>query len=257
MLADTHAHLTMPEYRDIEQVLDRARSAGLEFIIDVGFDIDSSEKSTHLSKNSNFIYSAVGIHPHDAKSFHEDTFRKLQELVEMPRVVAIGEIGLDYHYSLSSQEEQKRVFSKLLWLAREKKLPIIIHGRESYSDIKDIIIREGHSNIEGVFHSFAGDKDILKWALDSGFYISVSGMVTFKKAQNIVDTVKAVPMDRLLIETDCPYLTPDPHRGTRNEPAYVKLVAEAVASIKGMTLDEVGEATTKNAKRLFKLDKKT
>jgi TatD DNase family protein len=252
MLTDTHTHLTMPEYQDINEVLQRAKDAGLQFLVDVGFDLASSEKSTILSAESDYIYTAVGIHPHDAKSFDEACFKKIKEWLKLPRVVAMGEIGLDYHYDFSSHDEQKRVFSKLLWTAKEMNKPVILHGRESYPDMKEIIKVEG-KGARGVFHSFAGDMDILKWALDSGFYISVSGMVTFKKAENIVDIARVVPLDRLLIETDCPYLTPVPHRGTRNEPSYVKFVAEKVASIKGRTLEEVGEATTKNAKALFKI----
>jgi TatD DNase family protein len=252
MLTDTHTHLTMPDYQDIKEVLQRAKDAGLEFLIDVGFDIESSEKSTILSADSDLIYSAVGLHPHDAKSFDEACYKKLKEWMKLPRVVAMGEIGLDYHYNLSSHEEQKRVFSKLLWTAREMGKPVILHGRESYEDMKEIIKIEG-KGVQGVFHSFAGDLAMLKWALDNGFYISISGMITFKKALNIVEIARHVPLDRLLIETDCPYLTPDPFRGKRNEPSYVKYVAEKLASVKGRTLAEIGEATTKNARALFKI----
>jgi TatD DNase family protein len=250
MLTDTHTHLTMPEYQDIDEVLSRARSVGLEFIVDVGFDIASSEKSTLLSADSDFIYTAVGIHPHEAKSFDEECYRKIKELLGRPRVVALGEIGLDYHYNLSSHEEQKRMFSKLLWTAREAKLPVIFHGRESYKDMVDIVKSEGQGKVRGVFHSFAGTLDELKWVIDSGFYISMSGMITFRKAKNIIDIAKAAPLDRILIETDCPYLTPEPFRGKRNEPSYVKYVAEALANVKGVTPGEIGRTTTENAKKL-------
>ena len=253
MLTDTHTHLTMPEYQDIDEVLGRAKAAGLSFIIDVGFDIASSEKSTTLSSGSDFIYTAVGVHPHDAKSFDEECYKKILELLKKPRVMALGEIGLDYHYNLSSQDEQKRMFSKLLWTARDAKLPAIFHGRESYHDMVDIIKSEGQGKVQGVFHSFAGSTDELKSVLDNGFYVSISGMITFKKAKNIADIAKAAPMDRILIETDCPYLTPEPYRGKRNEPSYVKYVAEALAKVKGMTVEEVGEMTTNNAKKLFKI----
>ena len=253
MLTDTHTHLTMPEYQDIDEILGRAKAAGLSFIIDVGFDIASSEKSTTLSSGSDFIYTAVGVHPHDAKSFNEECYKKIIELLKRPRVVALGEIGLDYHYNLSSQDEQKRMFSKLLWTARDENKPVIFHGRESYHDMVDIIKSEGQGKVRGVFHSFAGSTDELKWILDNGFYISISGMITFKKAKNIADIAKAAPMDRILIETDCPYLTPEPYRGKRNEPSYVKYVAEALAKVKGMTVEEVGEMTTNNAKKLFKI----
>lgn len=252
MLTDTHAHLTMPEYQDIDEVLSRAKAAGLEFIIDVGFDIPSSEKSTLLSAGSDLIYTAVGIHPHDAKSFDETCYKKITELLAKPRVVALGEIGLDYHYDLSSHDEQKRMFSKLLWTAREEKKPAIFHGRESYHDMADIIRSEG-KDVKGVFHSFGGTLEELKWVLDNGFYISINGMITFKKAQNIIDIARTAPIDRILIETDCPYLTPEPNRGKRNEPSYVKFVAEALAKVKGLTVDEIGRITTQNAKNLFKI----
>lgn len=253
MLTDTHTHLTMPEYQDMNDVLDRAKAAGLEFIIDVGFDIASSEKSTLLSAGSDFIYTAIGVHPHDAKSFDEDCYRRIKELMGRPRVVALGEIGLDYHYNLSTHDEQKRMFSKLLWTARELNMPAIFHGRESYNDMVEIVKTEGQGKVKGVFHSFAGSIDELKWVLDNGFYISVSGMITFKKAGNIIDIAKAAPIEKILIETDCPYLTPEPYRGKRNEPSYVKHVAEALAKVKGMTVEEVGDVTTKNAKDLFRI----
>ena len=253
MLTDTHAHLTMPEYQDIDEVLSRAKAAGLEFIIDVGFDIQSSEKSTLLSADSDFIYTAVGIHPHDAKSFDETCYKTIIELLKKPRVVALGEIGLDYHYNLSTPDEQKRMFSKLLWTARDEKKPVIFHGRESYQDMVDIIHSEGKGEVKGVFHSFGGSLNELKWVLDSGFYISINGMITFKKAKNIIDIARTAPIDRILIETDCPYLTPEPNRGKRNEPSYVKFVAEALAKVKGLTVDEIGRITTQNAKNLFKI----
>lgn len=253
MLTDTHAHLTMPEFQDLNDVITRAKDAGIAFIVDVGFDIESSKKSAELSANSSFIYSAVGIHPHDAKSFDEECYKDLSGLLTGPRVIALGEIGLDYHYNLSTPDEQKRMFSKLLWTAREMKKPAIFHGRESYHDMVDIVRAEGRGQVSGVFHSFAGSLDELKWILDNGFYVSVSGMLTFKKAQNIRDIAAAVPIDRLLIETDCPYLTPEPFRGKRNEPSYVKYVAEALAKLKGLTIEEVGERTTANARALFKI----
>jgi TatD DNase family protein len=243
----------MPEFQDINEVIDRARSTGLEFIIDVGFDINSSEKSTFLSADSDYIYTAVGIHPHEAKTFDEECYRKIQTLLAKPRVVALGEIGLDYHYNLSTQEEQKRVFAKLLWTAREMKKAVIFHGRESYHDMMEIIRIEGQGHVNGVFHSFAGDLNVLKWVLDNGFYISISGMITFKKAVNIVEIAKHAPIDRILIETDCPYLTTEPNRGIGNEPSYVKYVAAALAKVKGMTVEEVGEVTTRNAKSLFSI----
>ncbi|MFH1710479.1 MAG: TatD family hydrolase, partial [bacterium] len=246
-------HLTMPEYQDINETLSRAKSAGLKFIIDVGFDIASSEKSTVLSADSDLIYTAVGIHPHEAKSFNEEHYRKIKELLGRPRVIAIGEIGLDYHYDLSSHEEQKRMFSKLLWTAREMKMPAIFHGRESYHDMADIVRSEGQGKVRGVFHSFAGGLDELKWVLDNGFYVSISGMITFKKAKNITDIAKTAPIDRILIETDCPYLSPEPYRGKRNEPSYVKYVAEALAQAKGISVEEVGKITTENAEKLFKI----
>jgi len=253
LLSDTHAHLTMPEYQDLNDVIQRAKDAGLAFIIDVGFDIESSKRSAALFADSDYVYSAVGIHPHDAKSFDEECYKELRTLLSGPRVIAVGEIGLDYHYNLSTPDEQKRMFSKLLWTARDAGKPVIFHGRESYHDMVDIVTTEGKGKVSGVFHSFAGTLDELKWVLDCGFYVSVSGMLTFKKSQNIRDIASAAPIDRILIETDCPYLTPEPNRGKRNEPSYVRFVAEALAKVKGLTPEEVGERTTENAKKLFRI----
>jgi len=253
VLTDTHAHLTMPEYQDLNDVIKRAKDAGLGFIIDVGFDIESSKRSAQLFSGSDYIYTAVGIHPHDAKSFNEECYKELRALAGGPRVVAIGEIGLDYHYDLSTHDEQKRMFSKLLWTARDMNKPVIFHGRESYHDMVDIVKAEGKGDVRGVFHSFAGSPEELKWVLDNGFYVSFNGMLTFKKAQNIKDLALSAPIDRILIETDCPYLTPEPFRGKRNEPSYVSFVAEALAKIKGLTVDEVAVRTTENAKKLFQI----
>ena len=251
MLTDTHAHLTMPEYQDISEVLDRARSAEIDFIIDVAYDLESSGKSIALAKAHDFIYSAVGIHPHDAKTVDDGMIKEVKKLLQKPKVIAVGESGLDYHYKLSSREDQKKLFAQLVRIAKEFKLPLIVHGRESYEDIIEILKAEGKS--KGVFHSFSGNIEQANWAIKNGFYVAFAGMLTFKKAMNIVEIATAVPIEHILLETDCPYLTPEPFRGKRNEPAYIKYVAEKLAKIKGSTVEEVGRITTQNAKTLFKI----
>lgn len=253
MFVDTHAHLTMPEFADLSGTIGRARDYGVRAIIDVGYDLESSEKSTTLAKDNEILFSAIGIHPHDAKNFDAKMINKLKVLAQKPKVVAIGETGLDYHYKLSTPDEQKRLFVEMIKLSREFGLPMIVHGRESYDDIIDIIDTEGKGDVQGVFHSFSGDLVQAEWAIKNRFYIAFSGMLTFKKASNIIEIATAVPLEHILIETDCPYLTPEPFRGKRNEPAYVKYVAEKLANIKGTAVEDIGRITTQNAEALFKL----
>ncbi|MFC1560037.1 TatD family hydrolase [Candidatus Margulisiibacteriota bacterium] len=253
MLADTHAHLTMPEYQDISTVLHRAKSAGIEFIIDVAYDLESANKSVELAGANESVYSAVGIHPHDAKSYNKDMLKTIKLLLQKPKVVAIGETGLDYHYKLSAKEDQKTLFVQLVKIAKEFELPLIVHGRESYEDIIDILETEGEGKVKGVFHSFSGSVEQANWATSNNFFISFSGMLTFKKAANIVEIATAVPIEKMLLETDSPYLTPEPFRGRRNEPSFIRYVAEKLSQIKGITPEEAGRITTNNAKKLFRI----
>jgi TatD DNase family protein len=261
-LIDTHCHLEMDEFNnERDAVIQRARDAGIEALITIGSDMAGNTGGLDLSGKHDFIYAAVGFHPHDAKDFSEEVFNQIKEWATPPnpplgkggigggKVVAIGEIGLDYHYDNSPRDVQCEVFGKQLRLADELGLPVIIHSREAKKDTLDMISESGVRM--GVFHCFSGDMDMAKHAMSLGFHISIAGPVTFKKAQRLKEVAKAIPDEYLLIETDAPYLSPEPFRGRRNEPAYIIHTATAIAQIRGVTLEDIARITTLNAKRLF------
>lgn len=253
MLFDSHAHIDDEKFDDDRSdVIDRALQSGVTGMINIGACMASSARSVELATRYDNIYAAVGIHPHEAETAQESDYEKLAEWTKLDKVVAIGEIGLDYYYDLSPREVQKAVLIKQIDVARQMKVPFIIHDRDAHGDILDIIKREA-KGLEGVFHCFSGSLEMAKEVLKLGFYISIAGPVTFKNAAKLPEVIANVPIDRLLVETDCPYLTPHPHRGKRNEPAYVKLVAERVASIRGMDLSTLSEITSKNTKKIFKI----
>ncbi len=252
MYIDTHAHLNMPEYSDIAEVLSRAAAAGVLTIIDVGFDLVSSRTSVRLSDSYDQIFSAVGIHPHDASDFKDSDLDELRKLVLNPKVVAIGECGLDYYRNLSPGDAQIEMFRREIGLARELKLPMIVHSRDAHDDVLRILHEEAGGGLTGVMHCFSGDERIARLTLDLGFYVSFAGPLTFKNARDLRDIAKFVPLDKILIETDCPYLSPDPYRGERNEPAYVIKTAEKLAEIRGISLDELSLRIEQNVKELFK-----
>ena len=251
MLVDSHAHIDDERFdADRDEVVARALAAGVSLILNVGADMGSSARSVALAEKYSVIYAAVGMHPHDAKDMRETDYTQLEQWTKHPRVVAIGEIGLDYHYDLSPRPVQKEVFLRQLDLARKTGKPFIIHEREAHADTLEII-RSAARGLKGVFHCFSGSVETAREYLKMGFYISVAGPVTFSKSGKTKEVAKYVPLDRLLVETDSPYLTPQPHRGHRNEPAYVRLVAEEIASLRNLPLEEVAAATTANVRRLF------
>jgi len=251
-LTDTHAHLDFPQFDgDREEVIERALAAGVRRIINVGADLASSRRAVALAEAHPPIYAAVGVHPHDAKTLTDEALAELLGLARHPKVVAIGEIGLDFYRDLSPREAQRQAFERQLALARELGLPVIVHDRNAHAEVMDVLRRRG---LRGVLHCFSGDLEMARQAIEMGFYISVAGPATFKNAKRLPEIVRQLPLERLLIETDCPYLAPHPHRGRRNEPAYVRLVAEAVADIKGLPLEEVARVTTANARALFGLE---
>jgi TatD DNase family protein len=249
---DTHCHLEMDAFDpDREEVIRRAREAGIGTMITIGSDLKGNTGGLDLSKKYEFIYSSVGFHPHDAKDFTEEIFNKIKKWVTLPKVVAIGEIGLDYHYDNSPREVQREVFIKQLQLAKEAGLPVIIHSREAERDTLDII-RESGVN-KGVFHCFSGDMDMAGKGMAMGFLISMAGPVTFRKAKRLKEIAAAIPDDYLLIETDAPYLTPEPLRGKRNEPSFLVHTAKAIAELRGVSPEDIARITTLNATRLFKI----
>lgn len=252
MLFDTHAHLNAVQYEeDLQTVIQRARDEGVSHIVVVGFDRDTIHRAMELTETYDFIYAAVGWHPVDAIDMTDHDLDWIKELASHPKVVAIGEMGLDYYWDKSPKDVQKEVFRKQIALAKEVKLPIIIHNREATADIVEILKEENAQEVGGIMHCFSGSLEVAKQCMEMDFYISFGGPVTFKNAKKPKEVAREIPLDRLLIETDCPYLTPHPYRGKRNEPSYVKFVAEQLAEIKGISFEEVSRVTTENALKIF------
>ena len=260
MLIDTHTHLDDQKYdTDRDALMARAREAGVGTFITIGCDLVTSRTAVRLAGQYPDVYATVGVHPHEVKDIADDWYTELGQLARQPKVVGYGEIGLDYHYNHSPPRLQRERFREQICLARELRLPIVVHTREAAVDTQLILKEENANDVGGVFHCFSGDAALAQAALDLGFYLSFSGVITFQNAAALRETVKRVPLDRLLVETDCPYLTPVPHRGKRNEPAYVKLVAEKVLELRNdvSTIEELAEITSHNARRLFKLPELT
>jgi TatD DNase family protein len=254
MLTDTHTHLNAAQFdEDREEVIQRAKDAGVTRIVNVGFNRETIPSSIALAEQYDFIYSTVGWHPQDAKDMRDGDLDWIEELCKHEKVVAIGEIGLDYYWDTSPKDVQQRVFREQIRLAKKIGLPIVIHNRDAHQDILEILKQEKAAEVGGIMHCFSGSWETAKQCLDMNFYISFGGPVTFKNAKQPKEVLAQVPLDRLLIETDAPYLTPHPHRGKRNETSYVRLVAETAAEIRGMCLEELAQITTDNAIRLLKL----
>jgi TatD DNase family protein len=256
MLIDSHAHIQGKEYAgEAAEVIARAREAGVEKIIAVGGagDMSSNTEAVALATAFPNIYATVGMHPHDAKDVGEDELRKLRGLAANEKVVAVGETGLDYYYNHSPRDVQRRVFAQFIHMARDTGLPIVVHERDAAHEAAELLRGESDGNLCGVIHCFTGNYDAARVYLDLGFYLSFTGIITFKNADPLRDVIRKVPLERMLVETDSPYLTPVPHRGKRNEPAYVRLVAETVAKLKEISLEEVAMVTTRNVRDLFKI----
>ena len=252
MYFDTHAHLDDEKFNiDREDVIKQILKEGVSLLVNIGADIESSYNSVELSKKYDFIYAAVGVHPYDAPFLKESHIEELRNLAKNEKVVAIGEIGLDYHFPDTDREGQKEGFTKQLKLAKELNLPYIIHDRDSHQDCYDIIKESGYFN--GVMHCFSGSSEFAKQMLSLGLYISFAGTVTFKNANKVKEAAKVVPLDKLLIETDCPYLSPEPFRGKRNNPSMVKYTLSEIAEIKGVSVEELAKITMENGKRFFNI----
>ena len=252
-LIDSHAHLDDPQYaNDINEVIQRARENNVQYILSIAQDEKSSHKTLEIVNEHQGIFATVGVHPHEAKTATNQTYGLLENLTQKSKVVAIGEIGLDYHYDYSPRETQKNVFRNLMSMADKKKLPVVIHCREAEVDVLSIL-EEFRNRVIGVMHCFSGNFELMEKCLDLGYFISIAGPVTFKKATELQNLVKNIPLNRLLIETDCPYLTPTPYRGKRNEPSYVFYIAEKIAELRNMNIDELVSHTTRNTKQLFDL----
>lgn len=261
ILIDTHAHLNFQAFeKDLEEVIRQAHDEEVKVIINVGADLTSSQKAVELAQKYEGCFASVGVHPHHA--IHYDTsayHRELERLARQPKVVAIGECGLDYHPyqndGIADPKKQEDLFWAHLQLAQELNLPVILHCRQAHQEILKLLYRyiDTSIKIRGVFHCFSGDEKFLKEVLSLGFYVGFDGNITYKNAQNLRDLVKLTPLARFLLETDCPYLSPEPFRGLRNTPANVKIIAKAVAQIKNLPETEIAAITSKNAQKLFRL----
>ncbi|MDE0689764.1 MAG: TatD family hydrolase [Candidatus Poribacteria bacterium] len=251
MFIDSHAHIQLSQFnRDRDAVLKRAHEVSVSHILAIGFDMETSLGAIELAEQHTHIYATVGMHPHDAKDLTYDTLKTFRELAAHRKVIALGEMGLDYYRNLSPRPVQKEAFEKQLDLAEELQLPIVIHNRDAYMDILPILeARQGR--IRGVLHCFTGDVELMHRSLAIGFHIGIGGIVTYPNAKDVQAVAQEVPADKLLIETDCPWLTPQFRRGKRNEPAYVHAVAEKIAELRGTSIETIGETTTDNFQKLF------
>ena len=255
MLIDSHAHLDDPKFnKDRDRLIKSLKQNDISLVINVGADVSSSIKSVKLADEYENIYAAVGVHPHSAKEMDDSTIDVLKAFAKRDKVVAIGEIGLDFHYDNSPRDIQRKWFIEQIKLAKELNMPIIVHSRDADQETFDILKEEADERLKGVLHCYSGSAEMAKDYIDLGFYISLAGPVTFKNARKPKEVAKVVPMDKLLIETDSPYLTPEPHRGKRNEPLYVRHIASMIAELRGMNFEDVGRITSENTKRLFNID---
>jgi TatD DNase family protein len=247
---DTHCHLNHPElYAEWSAVLFRAQQSGLYRLFVIGYDLESSRHGVQLAEQSDALYAAVGIHPHDAVQCTRETLMELRELARSPRVAAIGEIGLDFYRDLSPREAQYQAFHAQMQLAAELGLPVVIHCREAYEELLDVLSE--YPAVRGVLHCFAGSAEQAQRGLALGYFLGIGGVITFKSAESLRAIVRTMPRDRLLLETDAPYLAPHPYRGERNEPAYLPLIAQRVAELWGIALNALSEQTEANVRTLF------
>ena len=253
MLFDTHAHLHFPEFaQDLDAVLSRAREAGVSCILTVGTDIETSEQAVLLAEKHPEIYAAVGIHPHHAAENGEAALEGIRRLAESSlKVVAIGETGLDYFRNLSPPDVQAEVFRRQLDLARQVKKPVLIHCRDAHSETIEVLRAGEVRDVGGIMHCFSGDAAAARQCLELGLLISIAGPVTYPNSKKLPEVVRMVPLDRLVVETDCPYLPPQPYRGKRNEPAYLTVTARRVAELKGIPLDALSDQTAQSGLALL------
>ena len=249
---DSHSHIILESFdSDRDDVISNAFSNGITHIVQSCDNLDEIKKNLILTEKYENIYSSVGIHPHEAKTWDKNSKDIIINYTKEKKVIAIGETGLDFYYNLSPKDVQVKVFREQIKISKEVSLPLIIHTRDAFEETLEIL-KEEKAEI-GVFHCYTGNLEYAKKAIELGFYVSFSGIVTFKNALEIKEAARGIPLDKLLIETDCPFLTPVPHRGKRNEPSYVKYVAEEIAKIRGISIEEVGEVTSENTKRLFNI----
>ena len=257
MLVDSHAHIGAPRFdSDRDKVMERAREAGISFVFDVGSDLESSKKAIGLTQQYDEVYAVIGFHPHNASRMINGDLETLAELTQQPKVVAIGEIGLDFYRNLSPRDTQIESFKRQLELAEKLGLPVVIHSRDAQQEVLGILTdwaeHSGQDKPLGVLHCFSGDIELAGRYIEMGFLISIAGPVTYRNS-HAVDIARDIPLEKLVVETDCPYLAPHPYRGKRNEPSYLSFVVEKIGQIRGIPSDLIAEQTTNNAIRLFRL----
>ena len=254
MLIDSHSHLEMPEFKkDLEEVIQRASASGVGYIFTVGTEEKDWGKALDIAHSYPSIYAILGVHPHNAKEIDHETYSTLRKLCQDEKVKAYGEIGLDFFRNHSPRDVQLKRFREQIGLAKELGLPMVVHDREAHKETMEILKSEKAEQCGGIIHCFSGDYEMAKVCIDLGFYISVSGSITFKNAEGFREMVKRIPLEVLLVETDAPFLTPEPFRGKRNEPAYVQYTARKMADVKKVSFEKVAEVTTENALRAYKL----
>ncbi|MGE8037597.1 hydrolase TatD [Lysinibacillus sp. KCTC 33748] len=255
MFIDTHVHLNADQYEeDLQEVIDRALEAKVETMVVVGFDRKTIEKTMQLVEQYDFVYGVIGWHPVDAIDCKQEDLDWIEELAAHPKIVGIGETGLDYYWDKSPKDVQQALFRKQIHLAQKLNLPIIIHNRDATGDVVQILREENAASVGGVMHCFSGSVETAHECIAMNFMISLGGPVTFKNARMPKEVATEIPVEHLMIETDAPYLAPHPYRGKRNEPAFVPLVAEEIARLKGLPIEEIAQVTTTNAKKFFKID---
>ena len=250
-LIDSHAHLDNEQFNeDREEILNRIKE-NLDFAVNIGYDLASSKKSVEFAKNYDFIYAVVGVHPDDIGEYSDEVERELEKLAQEDKVLAIGEIGFDYHWMTFPKEQQQEVFRKQMKLAQRVGKPVAIHSREAMEDTLKIL--KEFPDVKGIFHCYPGSVETAKEVIDN-YYLGIGGVLTFKNAKKLVEVVENIPLDKLIIETDCPYMAPTPYRGKRNEPVYVEYVARKIVEIKGISYEEVVEVTNKNTRKAYGME---
>ena len=254
MLFDTHAHLNDPAFdEDREELILGLKEKGVEFVMNVGCCLESSKDCIALAEKYPFIYASVGTHPDAADEVNDQVLEEYKKMAQHPKVLAIGEIGADYYYETIPREIQLKAFRMQMELARELKMPVIIHEREAHDDGMRIV--KEFKDVTGVFHCYSGSAEMARQLVNMGWYIGFTGVLTFKNARKAVETALRIPLDRIVLETDCPFMAPDPFRGKRNDPGYLYRMAEKLAELRDISVEEVHAITMENAKRLYRLDK--
>ena len=252
MLFDTHAHLNDPAFdADREAVLLGLREKGVEYVMNVGCCLESSKDCIAMAEKYPFVYASVGTHPDSAQEVNEEVLEQYRQMAQHPKVLAIGEIGLDYYYETVPRETQQKAFRMQMELARELKMPVIIHERDAHDDGMRIV--KEFKDVTGVFHCYSGSAEMARQLVNMGWYIGFTGVLTFKNARKAVETAQRIPLDRIVLETDCPFMAPEPFRGKRNDSGYLYRMAEKLAEIRGISVEEVHAVTTENAKRLYRM----